>query len=274
MVPPHRPQTPTEIPGLEWIVTDDGSRTLWSAQASETFHSGCGAVAESLVVYLLNSGVAKRLVAQQPTHVLEVGLGTGTDFLLSAALADRFLAPLEYTALESSLLSCSVLHHLHENVLWHSAHDYCIQHGLPELADAFSVAEPILERFCQAMQAAQDQSSHANREGHQSQHRLSDWINLRIIHGDATCFEASHYELEGRNDAVFFDPFSPESAPELWTDAMFRRVSMALRFGGSLTTYCVKGTVRRQLAALGFAVAKMPGPAGGKREVLHATKQA
>ncbi len=57
MAVPKRPTTPTSSAGLHWQITDDGSRTLWDERLDETYHSGCGAVAESLVVYLLNSGV-------------------------------------------------------------------------------------------------------------------------------------------------------------------------------------------------------------------------
>ncbi|MDE6172448.1 MAG: SAM-dependent methyltransferase, partial [Bacteroides sp.] len=42
--------------------------------------------------------------------------------------------------------------------------------------------------------------------------------------------------------------------------------------GGILTTYCAKGVVRRLLQAVGFRVERLPGPPGGKREILRATK--
>jgi tRNA U34 5-methylaminomethyl-2-thiouridine-forming methyltransferase MnmC len=40
---------------------------------------------------------------------------------------------------------------------------------------------------------------------------------------------------------------------------------------GILVTYSCKGTVKRALKAAGFAIEKLPGPAG-KREVLRAVK--
>lgn len=42
--------------------------------------------------------------------------------------------------------------------------------------------------------------------------------------------------------------------------------------GGILTTYCAKGAVRRLLQSVGFTVERLPGPPGGKREILRATK--
>ena len=37
-------------------------------------------------------------------------------------------------------------------------------------------------------------------------------------------------------------------------------------------TYCAKGAVRRLLQSVGFTVERLPGPPGGKREILRATK--
>ncbi len=96
---PERLKIPTSEDGLHWQITDDGSRTLWNAALDETFHSGCGAVAESLVVYLMNSGVHQRLVTGQGSAVLEYGFGTATAFLLTAADACRYGTALQYRAL-------------------------------------------------------------------------------------------------------------------------------------------------------------------------------
>ena len=41
---------------------------------------------------------------------------------------------------------------------------------------------------------------------------------------------------------------------------------------GILTTYCAKGVIRRLLQSIGFKVERLPGPPGGKREILRATK--
>ena len=73
-------------------------------------------------------------------------------------------------------------------------------------------------------------------------------------------------------DVVYFDAFAPEKQPELWTKEFFQRIYEAMSEGGVLTTYCAKGVVRRMLQEVGFNVERLQGPAGGKREVLRATK--
>ncbi|HRS67325.1 MAG TPA: tRNA (5-methylaminomethyl-2-thiouridine)(34)-methyltransferase MnmD [Paludibacteraceae bacterium] len=73
-------------------------------------------------------------------------------------------------------------------------------------------------------------------------------------------------------DCVFFDAFSPEIQPELWTTSIFKTLYEAMNSDGILTTYCAKGSVRRTLQNVGFVVERIPGPVGGKREILRARK--
>ena len=64
-----------------------------------------------------------------------------------------------------------------------------------------------------------------------------------------------------------------EKQPEMWSQELFNRLYVLLNNGGILTTYCAKGVVRRMLQAAGFIVERLPGPPGGKREILRARKQ-
>ena len=94
-------------------------------------------------------------------------------------------------------------------------------------------------------------------------------FSIKKINCDIT--EASA-ELPEDVDVVYFDAFAPEKQPEMWTDKMFRKVCGAMSAGGILTTYCAKGEVRRRLQSVGFVVERLPGPPGGKREILRAVK--
>jgi tRNA U34 5-methylaminomethyl-2-thiouridine-forming methyltransferase MnmC len=70
---------------------------------------------------------------------------------------------------------------------------------------------------------------------------------------------------------VYFDAFSPEAQPELWTKEIFKNIYDALITNSVLVTYCVKGDVKRALKEVGFEIEKIPGPEG-KREILRALK--
>ena len=93
------------------------------------------------------------------------------------------------------------------------------------------------------------------------------WFTLRKLEGDFT-----NYTFEKWYDIIYFDAFAPEKQPEMWERSLFDNLYQVLNDGGILTTYCAKGVVRRMLQAAGFTVERLPGPPGGKREILRATK--
>jgi len=76
--------------------------------------------------------------------------------------------------------------------------------------------------------------------------------------------------LVDKYDLIYFDAFSPEIQPELWTEPIFEKIALACNPGAILTTYSAKGDVRRALQRVGFKVERIPGPPG-KREILRAT---
>ena len=75
--------------------------------------------------------------------------------------------------------------------------------------------------------------------------------------------------LQGEYDVIFYDAFSPEKQPELWTDTVFQKLFNHTANGGTVTTYCAKGAVRRAMQAAGYTVERLAGPKG-KREMLRA----
>jgi tRNA U34 5-methylaminomethyl-2-thiouridine-forming methyltransferase MnmC len=86
------------------------------------------------------------------------------------------------------------------------------------------------------------------------------------------CCDLLTTEIPKDIDIVYFDAFSPEKQPEMWTPDVFARLYKAMRPEATLTTYCAKGVIRRMLQATGFAVERLAGPIGGKREILRAIK--
>ncbi len=89
---------------------------------------------------------------------------------------------------------------------------------------------------------------------------------LHKFHGDL-----DDYSLSGKIDLVYFDAFSPEKQPDVWKPEIFEKLFRAMNAGAILTTYCVKGKVRRTLDAVGFKTEILPG-APGKREMMRALK--
>lgn len=224
------------------IVTDDGSATLYSLRYRQSYHSRHGALSEARHVFLDGSGVAALLASAGRARVLEVGFGTGLNFLVTADHALRCGAELHYVALERKLPSARSL-----GALEFGRH---LEH--PHL-------------FARLLAARAGTAAPAGRW------RL-DFGPARL---ELRCGDARDALLEeGGYDAVYHDAFSPDVNPELWGEDFLARLHRALAPGGRLATYTVKGEVRRRLQGLGFAVAKRPGPPGGKREVLVARREA
>jgi tRNA U34 5-methylaminomethyl-2-thiouridine-forming methyltransferase MnmC len=227
---------------MKFIQTADGSKTLRSDHYAQTFHSDKGAVSESKHVFLESSEVAPKLRAGESVNILEVGFGTGLNFFLTADVAAKHQTTLTYVALEQTLLPASLIQQL----------------GYEEYLENKDVLESYLT-FRQSL-------PNDVKEGRYGFEK--DGVRLELLIGEATTqrFEANTF------DAVYQDAFSPDANPELWSEDFFKKLYDALKSNGKLTTYSVKGDVRRTLQKVGFTVEKRPGPPGGKREMLVAIK--
>ena len=87
---------------LQLVATADGSNTIYNAQVGENYHSRHGALQESKHVFL-NAGLAYFIStsAAKNVSVLEVGLGTGLNFLLTADYCTQNGIQLNYTGIEA-----------------------------------------------------------------------------------------------------------------------------------------------------------------------------
>lgn len=217
--------------------------TLHSARFNQCYHSRRGAWTESRHVFL-EAGfehALNRRAPGRPLRILELGLGTGTNALMTMTQWQA-LNPegqLHYTAIEPHPL-------LPEE--WSGL-------GLEALGDPALLA---------ALHASPDAEEHSIQwmSNIQFDRHLDTWQNW-----------ASHPGRLGQFDLIFYDAFAPSSQPELWSQARFREAFRLLRETGILVTYCAKGDVRRAMQEAGFDVERLPGPPG-KREMLRAERPA
>lgn len=215
--------------------TADGSNTLFNETIGEHYHSKHGALQESKHVFI-NAGLkyAIELFPGQPIHILEVGFGTGLNFLLTAAHAEEDGLSLEYTGIEAYPLEKEELITTNYN-----------QYVSPE------VWESLIDNYEKALLAPQ---------------QLSPLVKLEIAHTTLECFTVSPtYHL------IYFDAFSVQHQPEMWTDEIIGKVCSFLQPGGIFVTYAITGKLKRALKSFGMTIEKLPG-APGKREMLRAIK--
>jgi tRNA U34 5-methylaminomethyl-2-thiouridine-forming methyltransferase MnmC len=216
----------------EVVLTKDGSYTLRSPLHQQTYHSHHGAIEESLHVFVASGLLA---VTSAAINVLEVGLGTGLNMLLTWREAERGAKRVHYTALEPFPLN--------EQLLVSLGHTAQIGWTQEETAFFAMMREP------------------ANTWHYPSPMFAFQWQRTTL----------GQWDRAGIFDLVYYDAFSPRVQPELWTEEAFGHAYRAIRPGGSLVTYCAKGSVRRAMAAAGFTVERLPGPPG-KRHMLRAQR--
>ncbi len=225
--------------------TGDGSSTLKDVRQDETYHSTFGALTESVEVFLRNSGVQQRFNSGEAARVLEIGFGTGLNFLITAKAAKESGCELAYTGIEYRLPPIELIH-----ALWHD--------NLPDQKD-------LTKSTCTAIA-----SSRARHPPQATTTDLPDSIDefttLLLLLVDAREVQFGRRQF----DAIYLDAFSDRNNPQLWTTEFLQKLRSSLRNDGVLTTYSVSRKFRDSLSQAGFQWQKHRGPPG-KREVLTAT---
>ena len=252
MAIPVRQKLPTRIKNLVIQVTDDGSRTLMresSESEGNGYHSGCGALSETLHVYLRNSGIADRLAAGEQANVLEIGLGSGMGLLATVDHAIQHDAPLRYVAFENDWVPADIIEQL-DPQSWVTPSD---------------LHQQFLSFRRRAEEVPRDDETY-HWDVTANQHAVI--LTQDFLGADNDNLLPSKSD---RFHAVYFDPFAPAINPELWRRPVFSRLRSLLAKDGKLVTYCVSRAVRDEMTACGFHTDRVPGPPGGKREVLIAT---
>lgn len=232
---------------MELERTADGSYTLYVPELDEHYHSVKGALTESQHIFI-EMGLKHSPVSHP--RILEIGFGTGLNAFLTLLAAEEMRRKVHYTGIERYPLTEDTLHQL----------DYPRLIGKQHEEDYYA-----LHRAAWGKEA-----------------EISPWFTLHKVEGDFTrlfspandlhpaCQQSE--ESEPTYDIIYFDAFAPEKQPEMWEQTLFDTLYKALNQGGILTTYCAKGVVRRMLQTAGFTVERLPGPPGGKREILRASK--
>ncbi len=219
------------------ISSEDGSHTIELIGKNEQYHSTHGAIQESNHVYIKH-GLASISQNKQQINILEVGMGTGLNVLLSFQYALKNHLSIRYTAVEAYPL---------EKEIWSRLNYVEKIEKETDLSDVYHKIH----------------SSNWNKEILLGEHFHFTKIDLPI---QETQLKPNHFDL------VYFDAFNPDLEPKLWSEKVFEKIFEAMRSDSILTTYSTKGIVKRALKSCGFSIEKKPGPVG-KREILNAIKK-
>ncbi|OOQ59262.1 tRNA (5-methylaminomethyl-2-thiouridine)(34)-methyltransferase MnmD [Mucilaginibacter pedocola] len=220
---------------LQIVATADGSNTIYNALVGENYHSRNGAHQESRHVFL-QQGLQHFISLQQapPTSisVLEVGLGTGLNFLLTADYCTTQNIHLDYCGIEAYPLSAEMMS----------------QTGYHQYTSA-----PLWQSFLEHYPASLSAPAGVN-----------DFVTLQTVHSQLQTFTS-----DKKFNVIYFDAFASAHQPEMWTDEAIAHTISFLKPGGVFVTYAITGNLKRCIKSLGLKVEKAPG-APGKREMLRA----
>lgn len=213
------------------VLTSDGSHTLFSPAIEECYHSTHGAIQESRHIFI---AAGMKQCEKSEISVLEIGFGTGLNAFLTLLEAEASSKTVRYTSLELYPVDVKI----------------ALQLNYPEelAADKRGLFELMHETPWD------------------SERLIAEYFSLLKVKADYT-----HFKFSEKYDLVYFDAFSPDKQPEMWTEERFKILYDHCNPGAILTTYCSKGVVRRAMQSAGFVVERLQGPPG-KRQVLRAVK--
>ncbi|MGB3532188.1 MAG: MnmC family methyltransferase [Microcoleaceae cyanobacterium] len=203
--------------------TADGSYTFFSTEFNQAFHSNFGAKQEAEYKYVLP--LQLRQLAQQPQlHLLDIcyGLGYNTAAALTAIWQVNPNCKIHLLALE-------------------------LDPTIPQTAIAYNLLNTYPNQIADYLSTLA------------TTHQLhSDQIQAKLLIGDArqTLQPVQHSGFQA--DAVFLDPFSPPTCPQLWTVEFLTLLSHCMTLNGQLATYVCSATARAALIAAHLKIGSTP----------------
>ena len=215
------------------IKTSDGSSSVYLPEWDENYHSKHGAIQEAYHVFIKNG--LDLFDDGSKINILEMGLGTGLNCIISFLESKKRNLRIHYLGLEGYPLDTDMILELNH---------------LEQLqAEGESI---VYDKML---------TSDWN-----TNHQITDHFELTK---EKVLFE--NFNKRSFADLIYFDAFGARVQPELWTEVIFKKMYEALNENGIIVTYAAKGSVRRAMQAVGFEVERLPGPPG-KREMLRGKK--
>lgn len=229
---------------LELIKTQDGSSTLFNPELDETYHSVNGAITESLHVFIQN-GLQLWTGASKEIHVLEVGMGTGLNALLTMDHIPKGKT-IFYTALEP-----------------------------------FPIGIELAGEYFASFRQPPASISHLGNIHRSAQDFKQLQENFIFRNTKTALMDLSRYELETYYkkrdqafigfDIIYYDAFGPGKQPDMWLFEPLKHAVDMLNKNGLLVSYCAQGQFKRHLKTLELRVESPAGPPG-KRQMTVAFK--
>ena len=197
---------------LSKILTADNTETFLNETVGESYHSQTGAVEEALKKYTLPCNI-KALAKTGTIKILDVCFGLGYNSALAISVA------LE----ENPQCTIEVI-------------------GLeydPQILSKIQEVAPPISYYPEYKKLGPGNLQLRNKK-----------VSVTVILGDAR--ETVRSLPDHHFDAIFFDPFSPKTAPEMWQVPFFKDMHRVMKTSAILATYSCARMVRDNMSAAGL----------------------
>ena len=197
---------------LKKIITADNSESFMNEEVGESYHSHTGGVEEALKKYAVPCRI-KELAKTGKIKILDVCFGMGYNSAMAISVALE-----ENPDCEIEVVGLE--------------YDQGIISRIQEVNPPIAFFTHYKKLTPQALEF---------KEGK---------VSVKVLLGDAR--ETSKTLPENYFDAVFFDPFSPKTAPEMWQEAFFAEMYRVMRNSAILATYSCARLGRDNISKAGL----------------------
>jgi len=198
---------------MQKIITADKTETFLNEEVGEAYHSYTGAVEEAMNKYALPCKIKELAKENGKIRILDVCSGMGYN---SAVAIDVALKANRKCEIEVIGL---------END--------------SKIIEKIQEVNPPIKFF-----------KHYKRLTPKNLSLEEGNVSINFILGDAR--QTIKKLKENHFDAVFFDPFSPQTTPEMWKTDFFKEVRRVMNKEAIFSTYTISQTAREQMAEAGL----------------------
>ena len=208
---------------LKKIITADKSESFLNEEVGESYHSQTGAVEEALKKYALPCKI-KELAKKGKVVILDMFFGMGYNSAMAVSVALK-----ENPDCEVEVVGI-------END--------------PEIVKKIQEVNPKIDFF-----------KHYKKLNLNNLEFTSGKVKVKLLLGDA---REEVKKLAGEYfDCVFYDPFSPKTSPEMWTEELFKEMFRVMKRTAILATYSCARLGRDNMSKAGLFYDD--GPCVGRR---------